>query len=131
MNLDAITTPIVIKVSQVPWVTTGSVSTTTSLLVSDTISSSFAISLVQGSGGSVTMTSTPTIAVGTYNGQQLILIGVSDSLLVTLQDEVNLGSSGLRLAGAHNIILGKNDSITLVWMSAQSKWIELSRVDSY
>ena len=81
---------------------------------------------VQGSGGAVTVTATPSIAAGEA-GQLLILVGASDTNTLTLQDESSLASSGLQLAGGANVTLGLYDTLFLVYSNAGNKWCEISR----
>jgi hypothetical protein len=129
-NLNEVTNPIVIEISKVPWTVQGSVSASTTLSASDTISADYETNLVQGDGAT-TLTSTPSIANGTYNGQKMTIFGLDDTNLLTLQDESQLANSGLRLHGGRNVTLGKNDSLSVEWLSYQSKWVETSRIDSY
>ena len=108
-NLDTIIDPTVIKVSSVAltsYALLGEVSSVYTLDASDTISSSYNIALIQGNGD-VTMTSTPTISAGLYNGQELTLIGQNDSAYVELQDESVLGNTTLRHAGARILSVEK------------------------
>lgn len=81
---------------------------------------------VAGSGGAVTLTSTPTLADG-IDGQQIIIVGTNDTNTVTLQDEAQLANSGLQLAGGADFTLGQYDTIHLVYTSAEDKWMEISR----
>lgn len=81
---------------------------------------------VRGSGGAKTMVSTPTIADGT-DGQVIIIQGVNDSNILTLQDESNLGDSGLQLAGGADFALGAGDILHLVYDSGDDNWYEIGR----
>ena len=83
-------------------------------------------SLIQGSGGAVTVTATPNIAGGA-NGETITLIGHSDVNTVTFQDESNLANSDLHLAGGLDVTLGEFDTLTLVYSLAKAKWVEKSR----
>ena len=80
---------------------------------------------VIGNGGAVIMTSTPTIGLGTYDGQELLVQGTDDTDTVTLQDNGSLAGSKLRL-GAANRVLGQGDSIRLSWDSTDGFWYETS-----
>lgn len=81
---------------------------------------------VQGSGGAVTVTKTPSIGAIT-DGQELIIQGDSDTNTVLLQDESALPNSGLALAGGANITLGKGDTLYLMYDEGDSKYYEVSR----
>jgi len=73
----------------------------------------------------VTVTKTPSITVGTADGQILHLVGTSNTNTVTLQDQANLASSGLSLNG--NWVGAKDSVLTLSWDANQSLWVEVSR----
>ena len=76
----------------------------------------FNVSVIGGSGGNVTVSATPQVAAATSVGQQLILIGTTNT--VTLAD-----GNGLSLNGP--IVLGANGALTLVWTG--TVWAEVSR----
>lgn len=84
---------------------------------------------VSGSGGAVTLTSTPTIADGT-NGQEIILIGVDDTNTLTVQSEGNLAGSNLYLSGDVNFELGLGDTLHLAFNTTRGGWVEVSRSDN-
>lgn len=117
--------------SQSVYKSTGSISwtgtTSMSYIASDDIKNDWTKNKVQGNNGAVTLTSTPSLEDGLYDGQIVIIIGMSDGNTLTLQDETSLGNSGLQLAGSANITLGKFDIIILIYDSTLDKWIELSR----
>lgn len=73
---------------------------------------------IQGSGGHVDITANPQIVAATTVGQELLLIGRSDSNTVKFEN-----TNGLSLNGA--CILGEDDSLTLVWDG--SNWLEIGR----
>jgi hypothetical protein len=81
---------------------------------------------VSGSGGAVTLTSTPHIADG-LDGQEIVLFGTSDVDTLTLQDEGNLAGSNLQLSAGVDFTLGIGDSITLVFLTSVGDWVEISR----
>jgi len=81
---------------------------------------------VQGSGGAVTVTATPSIADG-VDGQTMIIQGDSDANTVTLQDEGTLANSGLSLSGATNFTLGEGHILRLTFDAGLDKWLEVSR----
>jgi hypothetical protein len=82
---------------------------------------------VAGSGGAVTMTSTPTVALGTADGQEVLVMGTDDANTVTLQDNGSLAGSKLRL-GAASRLLKKGSSIRLSWDATFGFWYETAFV---
>lgn len=80
---------------------------------------------VQGSGGAVTVTATPSITACTAAGEMLTLVGESATNTVTLQDNAGLAGSKLQLNG--NITLGLNSTISFVCDAAAGDWVEVSR----
>jgi hypothetical protein len=82
--------------------------------------------LIQGSGGAVTITATPSIAVG-QNGEKICFVGYSDPNTVTFQDESVLANSSLQLAGGVDATLGLGDTLCLIYITAQADWFEVSR----
>jgi hypothetical protein len=96
---------------------------------SNTIPSNDDIQPVNPQDSSKIMISTPTIAAG-VDGQIIIVMGWSDARTVTLQDESNLESSGLALAGSADVTLGSADTITLFYYASTGKWYEISRSDN-
>lgn len=97
------------------------------LAAGNTISPNARKARVAGSGGAVTLTSTPTITNPAADGQDLIIMGTSDVNTITLQDKSALGGSNLNLAGGANVTLGEGDLIHLIWDSTLAGWYELSR----
>jgi hypothetical protein len=78
------------------------------------------------SGGSLTLTSAPTIADG-QDGQRVLLFNSSANNVV-IQDQGTLASSNLRLS-ATTITLGTRDSIELLFSSVIGDWIQISQVN--
>lgn len=76
------------------------------------------LAFIQGSGGAVSVTATNQITNGTDAGQELILMGRSDTNTVGFSNGNNLELNG-------DIVLGESDSLSLVWDG--TNWIELSR----
>ncbi len=68
---------------------------------------------VNGNGGAVTVTATPTVAAGAQVGQKLIIIGGANA--VTVQDDATLDGSNLQLK-AHQRAIGQGDQLELRWM---------------
>ena len=81
---------------------------------------------IEGSGGAVTITATPTIANGT-DGQILMIRGTSDTNLVTIQDEGALAGSNLQLSTGVNFTFGIGDTLVLMFDADAGDWIEISR----
>ena len=78
---------------------------------------------VTGSGGAVTVGSTPNITNGTAIGQLLTVIAESNTNTVTLQDVASLAGSGLHLNG--NWVGQQYSALNLVWDGTY--WNEVSR----
>lgn len=79
---------------------------------------------VVGSGGAVTLTSTPTIADGS-DGQYVMIQGTDNTNTLTVQDQGSLASSNLEL-GAATRVLGAGDVLVLTFDSTASVWYEVS-----
>lgn len=77
---------------------------------------------VAGDGGAVDLTSTPQVAAGQFDGQELSIVGSDDTNTVTLDD-----GDGLALVGAASIALGAGDTLALRWDEADGLWRELFR----
>ncbi len=73
---------------------------------------------IQGSGGAVTVTANPQIPVGTQVGQEMKLVGRSDTNTVTLSNGTGLSLNGSWTGGA-------DDIIDLFWDG--SVWVESNR----
>lgn len=72
--------------------------------------------------GAVTLTSTPNIDQGAFDGQLLILRRNASGLTLTIRDEASLAGSGLRLDGAANKGLTSRDTIGLIWRASTLEW---------
>jgi hypothetical protein len=90
--------------------------------VTDSIAPSALVVLRNTTGGTLTMTSTPTLANG-QNGERCTLLNVSPQTIV-LRDEGTLAGSNLRL-GATVRNLGERDVLTLLFVTDVGDWIEL------
>jgi hypothetical protein len=73
---------------------------------------------VEGSGGAVTVTANPQIAAATTVGQELLVMGTSNTNTLTLAD-----GNGLSLNGP--VTLMNHQSLYLVWDG--SVWVEIPR----
>lgn len=82
---------------------------------------------VQGSGGPVTVTATPSINGSPTHGELMTVMGWSSTNTVTFQDNSVLAGSLLELAGGINATLGEFQSITFVYNQTKNKWIEIGR----
>lgn len=80
---------------------------------------------VAGSSGAVTVTKTPSVTACTADGQQLTIIGTSNTNTVTLQDSGTLSGSGLRLNGQW--VGAQYSALFLVCNFATTEWFEVSR----
>lgn len=81
-----------------------------------------AYDLTNTSGGSLTLTSAPTLPDGMANGQEVVFLNVGAQNIV-LQDQGTLPASNLRLSAA-TISLGPRDSIRLRWSTGIGDWVQ-------
>lgn len=72
---------------------------------------------VQGSGGAQTAGD---IQAGTSDGQELLLIGCSNTNTLTIDSATHIICKG-------TCVLGDNDNILFNWDNGQTKWVEQSR----
>lgn len=80
--------------------------------------------LVSGSGGAITLSSTPFgAAFAGVNGTLAKIIGIDDANTVGLNHSDT--TDGAVLNG--NVILGRFDALTLQWSSELDRWLEISR----
>lgn len=86
----------------------------------------YGIVRIQGSGGAVTVSATPSVAAGS-DGQIIILQGDSDANTVTLNDEATTAGSKLQLNAGANCTLGKGDILMLTYDSGDGYWYEICR----
>jgi len=101
---------------------------TVSMSVGTSLSSSNSYARVVGSGGAITLTSTPNIDAGKYDGHILVVQGTDDTNTVTFRDDNNLMGSTLRLDGGNDATLGDGDILILIWHSySGGSWYEISR----
>lgn len=83
---------------------------------------------VVGNAAPVTLTTTPTIPAPTADGQLLIIQGNDNTNTITVQDEASLVGSKLKL-GAANRVLGKGDTLILIYDLTDAFWYELAFVN--
>lgn len=77
---------------------------------------------VVGDGGAALLDTDPAIADGAADGQYLIIQGTHDTNTVEIANAVNT-----QLAGSASMVLGKGDTLTLIWDAGESLWLETSR----
>lgn len=76
---------------------------------------------VQGDTGGTTADTTTAITNGTIDGQELVLLGQSDTQPLTMPSiATNLDING-------DAVLFKNNALTLLWDNTNTKWVELNR----
>jgi len=87
--------------------------------------------LVAGNSGATSLSSVPNISSNSVtDGQQLVLIGTSDTNTLTIRDDDNLAGSNVELASDTDITLGLNDTLYLIWSGAVSAWLMISTSDN-
>ena len=102
-------------------------SATTVMIAADAITVTKPIMRIDsGAGGAVTITSTPSI-VDAADGTCVIIQGDDDTNTITLQDEAQLGNSGLQLAGTADMTLGAGDMLEVCYDAGDDNWYEISR----
>jgi hypothetical protein len=95
--------------------------------VGDTIlANAEVVQVNNNTGGSITLTSAPTIANG-QDGQEVEIISVSSAQNIVLQDQGTLASSNLRLT-ATTVTLGPRDSIKLRYNATIGDWVQIAPV---
>lgn len=89
------------------------------------------VGLSNGSGGVLTLTSTPTIATtGVPDGMILTLQHVGASNSITIQDIGTLAGSKLNLGSAANKTITVGDSIVLQYNAADDQWVQISTLQA-
>ncbi len=78
---------------------------------------------VKASAGTVDFTANPQIVAG-VDGQVVIIVGQSSTNTVKFDD-----NNGLDLSAGLSFTLGNGDTLTLMYNSTFSKWLEISRSD--
>lgn len=79
---------------------------------------------IVSSGGDVTVTADPQISItGAVDGQELIVVGTSDTDRVRF-----VNGRGLFLQGAVAFTMGNGAKLRLIYMAADNVWSEVSRV---
>lgn len=99
-----------------------SLSPTVSVTATDGLTVTNPVMKVQGSGGAVTVTANPSIKPG-YDGQQIVIIGKSDTNTLTFSD-----GNGLALTASFT--LGATDTLSLVYDSQSATWNERARANN-
>jgi len=78
---------------------------------------------VQGNGGAITITATPSIPLGT-NGSTLCFVGNSDANTLTFQDNDTLAGSQIETVGNLNITLGLLDQVCFKYWGTYGSWLQ-------
>lgn len=73
---------------------------------------------------SYTLTSAPTILDGYWNGQEIELMNIDTTDVITVQDQGSLASSNLRL-GAASRAIGPRDNLRLRYDTTIGDWVEI------
>lgn len=95
------------------------------LAAGDTIPNTYSTVFIEGSGGAVVLTSTPTIeTAGAADGQTIIVIGQDDVNTVTLQDETVLAGSALRQHAQGNLIYNEWFGAAYVFDAVRAEWVQ-------
>jgi hypothetical protein len=100
---------------------TGSTGTPTDIVDADGITpgtSTLAVQFIQGSGGAVDITANPQIEAGTTVGQQLVLVGCSDSNTVKVDH-----GTGVVLRNGSSLTLKNHMVLSLLWDG--TNWVEM------
>lgn len=71
----------------------------------------------------------PTFSSG-YDGQHLVVLNEGSISTITLLDNSLVAGSRVELSGNANFAMDPGDSITLVYSTRLSKWIETSRSEN-
>ena len=69
----------------------------------------------------IDITAVPQIAAG-YNGQEITIVGYNDTNTLKIDN-----GNGVILAGGVSCTLGEDDTLTLIYTTRFSSWIEVSR----
>lgn len=97
-----------------------STSTTTTIAAAGTLTPTYRVHKVSGSGAAVTLSATTAIADGEKDGQLLTLMGNHATYTVTILDGANTQLNG-------NVTLEQYETIELRWDTTLSAWQELTR----
>jgi hypothetical protein len=77
--------------------------------------------MLYNGNSAIDISSNPQIAAGS-NGQQITIVGISNTNTLTLED-----FNGIELASDASCVLGAYDAITLLYLDFLGTWIEVSR----
>ena len=78
------------------------------------------LKIISGDSGAQTANATTPITAGSVDGQELRLVGGSDTNTLTILNSGNVSLNG-------DVVLYANSIIDLCWDSSQSKWLETGR----
>lgn len=74
---------------------------------------------------SYTLTTTPSITNGQYDGQRLYIVNEDTVDTITLQDESGLAGSNVRSRTGSNIAIGPREVHEFIWNAANSEWYDV------
>ena len=77
------------------------------------------------STGNKTLTATPTLTDGTFDGQWVILENLDTTYNITVQDRGTLAGSKLNLVATTQAIAKNYGNLHLSWSAANSRWIQV------
>lgn len=75
---------------------------------------------ISGVPAAVTASASLPIQNGTFDGQEVLLIGTSDAASVSIISGGNCNMNG-------NITLSNSSTLHLIWRDSLSKWVEIAR----
>ena len=79
--------------------------------------------------GAITLTSTPNIAAGAFDGQLLVLHGAAAQLNnIVIQDITSLAGSKLRLQSGTNKSITARDQLWFRWDATAGEWWQLTNL---
>jgi hypothetical protein len=83
--------------------------------------------LNNSSGAAKVLTSTPSIAASTANGQVAYIVNNDTAQAVTLQDSTKLSGSGVKLVNAETSPIPQYGAMQVMWNTTANQWIEVGR----
>ncbi len=101
-----------------------------SLGAGDSLTVSDGIMRLKSSSGSVTSTADPFIVSPAGDGTCVLLQGVNDTDLLTVEDEADNAGSELELKNNQAFTFGKFDVLEVCYDSGEDKWFEIARSDN-
>jgi hypothetical protein len=96
----------------------------TDQIIVDSFGDILRIQITNSTGAGITLTSTPSIQPGRFNGQFIKMMVMEGGNNIILQDEAVLPGSGLRLQAAANKTVGPRDQIGWCWDASIGFWLQ-------